>query len=160
MMNTALSYNSQASPATSFVGTRDWMSDPAELDGRVRATNRRGRRARAFGQIAVGELSAMLSDTNGHCPRCKKHFGSSFFDRWVVCFEVPLSIGGECNLRNTMIICRECEIRHAAEMGISWPRSRMRSDRRGRTVTASPGPLESRRSLPIMFVEAEEEAYS
>lgn len=156
-MARTISNNNQTCFTAGPLGTDGEMSDPVALKDRVRDINQRGRRARVSGQITVTELSALLVDTKAHCPRCGKRFGPMFHDRWVVCFEVPLSIGGECTRDNTMIVCRDCEMRRALEMGVTWPGSRRRSGRRSRTVATLPSSVYSSRSLPVMFIE--EEAY-
>ena len=103
------------------------------LRRRVSGINSRARRLGATGQITADDLGDKLADAHGSCSSCGKDFGPRFGDKWAICFRVPLSRGGECSRANIDIICRACEMRRAAKLGVKWEGSgRARSARQAR----------------------------
>src|ERR1035437_7723905 len=100
---------------------------------RVPEINSRARRMGAKGQITADDLGDKLADAHGSCSSCGKDFGPRFGDKWTICFRVPLSRGGECSRANIDIICRACEMRRAAKLGVKWEGSgRARPARKAR----------------------------
>ena len=103
------------------------------LRRRVSGINSRARRLGATGQITADDLGDKLADAHGSCSSCGKDFGLRFGDKWTICFRVPLSRGGECSRANIDLICRACEMRRAAKLGVKWEGSgRARSARKAR----------------------------
>ena len=107
--------------------------DATTLRRRVPEINSRARRMGAQGQITADDLGDKLADAHGSCSSCGKDFGLRFGDKWTICFRVPLSRGGECSRANIDIICRACEMRRAAKLGVKWEGSgRARPARKAR----------------------------
>jgi hypothetical protein len=112
----------------------------------------------ARGQITADELAKKLAATEGKCSACSKLFGPQRRDKWIICFRVPLSMGGKCDIANINIVCRACEMSRAAKLGVKWEgSSRARADRRAPRKSVRPRPVESSGTLLRMFVEPEEE---
>jgi|ERR1017187_748737 hypothetical protein len=137
----------------------DWY-DVTVIRRRAAGTNSRARRMGARGQITADELAKKLAATKGKCSACRKLFGPQRRDKWIICFRVPLSMGGECKIANTGIICRQCEMERAATLGVKWEGSGRAHARAARTAPQAPlppGPAKSSGTLLRMFVEPEEE---
>ena len=135
----------------------DWY-DVTVIRRRAAGTNSRARRSGARGQITADELAEKLAAAKGKCSACQKCFGSHHRDKWVICFRVPLSMGGECKIANTGVICRQCEMERAATLGVKWEGSdRARAARTAPQAPLPPGPAKSSGTLLRMFVEPEEE---
>jgi hypothetical protein len=130
--------------------------DRAALRRRVSSINSRARRSGARGQITADELAEKLAAAKGKCFACSKLFGPRFGDRWIICFRVPLSRGGECKIANIGIICRACEMHRAAKLGVKWEGSgRAHSARKPPRGSVPPGPVKSPGTL--VFRDEEEE---
>ena len=128
------------------------------LRRRVSGINSRARRLGATGQITADDLGDKLADAHGSCSSCGKDFGLRFGDKWTICFRVPLSRGGECSRANIDLICRACEMRRAAKLGVKWEGSgRARSARKARRRSVPPGPVKSPGTVPLVFRDDEEE---
>src|ERR1035437_4453428 len=113
--------------------TGAFWHDLAVLRRRVPEINSRARRLGATGQITADDLGDKLADAHGSCSSSGKDFGPRFADKWAISFRVPLSRGGECSRANIDIICRACEMRRAAKLGVKWEGSgRARSARKAR----------------------------
>src|ERR1039457_3420729 len=135
----------------------DWY-DVTVIRRRAAGTSSRARRIGARGQITADELAKKLAATEGKCSACSKLFGPQRRDRWIICFRVPLSMGGKCDIANINITCRQCEMERAAKLGVKWEgSSRARAARTAPRGSASPGPAKSSGTLLRMFVEPEEE---
>ena len=128
------------------------------LRRRAARTNSRARRMGARGQITADELAKKLAATEGKCSACRKLFGPQRRDKWIICFRVPLSRGGKCDIANININCRECEMRRAATLGVKWEGSgRAHAARKAPPAPLQPGPVKSPGTLLGMFVEPEKE---
>src|ERR1035441_549299 len=88
------------------------------LRRRAARTNSRARRMGARGQITADELAKKLAATEGKCSACSKLFGPQRRDRWIICFRVPLSMGGKCDIANINI--RSEERRVGKESRYRW----------------------------------------
>src|ERR1017187_2853881 len=127
------------------------------LRRRVARINSHARQLHAQGQLAVADVADKLADAGGRCP-CGKDFGPRFGDRWTICFRVPLSRGGDCTVANAEIVCRTCEIRRAATLGIKWEGSgRAHADRSKPRKSVRPRPVESPGTPPLAFRDDEDE---
>lgn len=128
------------------------------LRRRAARTNSRARRIGARGQITADELAEKLAATEGKCSACSKLFGPQRRDRWIICFRVPLSMGGKSDIANINITCRQCEMERAAKLGVKWEGSgRARAARTAPRGSASPRPVEPPHTPPLVFRDDEEE---
>jgi hypothetical protein len=128
------------------------------LRRRAARTNSRARRMGARGQITADELAKKLAATEGKCSACSKLFGRQRRDKWIICFRMPLSMGGKCDIANINISCRACEMSRAAKLGVKWEGSgRARAAGKAPPAPLPPGPVKSPGTLLGMFGEQEEE---
>lgn len=132
--------------------------DLAALRRLVSGINFRARRMGAEDQITADDLAEKLAATEGKCSACSKLFGPRFGDKWTICFRMPLSMGGECSIANINIICRACEMRRAAKLGVKWDGpGRAHSARKAPRGSVPPGPEKSPGTVPLVFRDEEEE---